>query len=120
MDNSALPSGLPQLDSTRADESNYPMFSFSGASPFQEGIGTTADERFGIVEPTSRGGWGSPVSDPGSPQESVSPTRGRGGRSSVVFGGGGEGGGPTAPPKVRFPLAVDVPMNHVCYIFATK
>lgn len=65
------------------------MYSSIGPSPFPEGGGgTAADERFGITEPTFRGGWGSPVSDPGSPQEGVSPTRARGGRGAVAFGGG--------------------------------
>lgn len=60
-----------------------------GLSPFPEGGGgAAADDRFGIMEPTSRGGYGSPVSDPGSPQEGVSPTRAKGARGSVAFGGG--------------------------------
>lgn len=79
------------------------MYSFIGPSPFPEGVGggTAVDERFGITEPTPRGGWGSPVSDPGSPQEGGSPTRARGGRGSIAFGGGG---GVAALPKVCFTL----------------
>lgn len=117
VDDSIPPPGLPQLESTRLDESIYPMFSFAGASPFQEGGASAGDDRFGIAEPTSRGGCGSPVSDPGSPQESVSPTRGKGGRSSVVFsGGGGGGGGAAAPPKVCLVLwVVHIPIkSFVC------
>lgn len=97
----ALPSGVPQLDGAKQD--NESMYSFIGPSPLLEGTvgGTTADENFGITEPT-RGGWGSPVSDPGSPQEGVSPTRARGGRGSIAVGSGG--GGVVAPPKVCIAL----------------
>lgn len=112
------PSGLPQLDGAKLD--NESVHSFIGPSPFPEGAGssTVADENFGITEPVPRGGWGSPVSDPGSPQEGVSPTRTKGGRGSVAFGGGG---GATALPKVCVFLliqAFNISLSSlVCLIF---
>lgn len=74
------PPSLPQLD--KLDESAYPMDSFVGNSPFPEG-GTT-DEHFGGTVTMARG-WGSPLSEPGSP-EGGSPSRARA-RGSATIGG---------------------------------
>ena len=82
------------------------MYSSVGPSPFPEGGGAAAaggEDQFGLTEQsTSRGGWVSPGSDAGSPQEGASPTRARGRKGSVAFGGGAGGGGMAALPKVSF------------------
>ncbi|CAM9673455.1 unnamed protein product, partial [Ectocarpus fasciculatus] len=75
--------GLAQLEGARLEDVYSPFPEGGGGS------GTTTSEPLGITEPAPRGGWGSPVSDPGSPQEGFSPTRAKERRSAIAFGGGG-------------------------------
>lgn len=89
------PSTLPQLD--RMDESGYQPS--GGISPYPDG--GALDDHVGSAEATTRG-WGSPHSDPGSPDGNF-PGSSKGRSTVPVVDSGVSGGGVGIPflPTVR-------------------